>query len=45
MVSKREVFKSLARLARKTKNKEDIRNALRYGVENNISVTVIRKYL
>jgi hypothetical protein len=45
MVKKIDTFISLANLARQTKDNQDIRNAMRFGVENRISTKNIRKYL
>lgn len=45
MVTKKNTFETLAQIARKTKDSQDIRNALRFGVENRISTTTIRKLL
>lgn len=43
--TKKSVFLALAAKARKTKDSMDIRLALRYGIENRISTTEIRKAL
>ena len=43
--TKKETFEVLARIARKTGDSQDIRNAMRFGIENRISTTTIRRLL
>jgi len=43
--TKLETFKALAQKARRTRDNMDIRNALRFGVENRISTKKIREFL
>ena len=44
-VTKFETFKTLANIAKQTKDEKDIQIALRYGIENRISVKRIRENL
>ena len=43
--TKKSTFIAMARKAKQSNDKQDIRNALRFGIENRISTTEIRKYL
>jgi len=45
MATKKETFETLAKIARKTGDSQDIRNAMRFGIENRISTTTIRNLL
>jgi len=40
--TKAKTFEALARKARQTRDSADIRNALRFGIENRISTSKIR---
>jgi len=45
MTSKRDTFETLARIAKQTGDSADMRNAMRFGIENRISLTTIREKL
>lgn len=45
MANKKETFAALARIARGSGDPQDVRIAMRYGIENRISVTEIRRQL